>query len=104
MGQDSKLTLAVGLDVGDKWSVLHMVTMDTGEDVEQGRVRTLRKALRQRFGGVEPMRLALEVGTHSPWIERLLKELGHQVIVANASKVALIHSRHWIRSWSRLRP
>jgi len=31
-------------------------------------------------------RIALEIGTHSPWI-LLLIELGHEVIVANARKV-----------------
>ena len=35
-------------------------------------------------------RVALEIGTHSPWISRLLSELGHEVIVANARKVRLI--------------
>ena len=35
-------------------------------------------------------RIALETGTHSPWISRLLSELGHEVIVANARKVRLI--------------
>ena len=35
-------------------------------------------------------RIALEIGTHSPWINRLLSELGHTVIVANARKVRLI--------------
>ena len=35
-------------------------------------------------------RIALEIGTHSPWVSRLLSELGHQVIVANARKVRLI--------------
>jgi hypothetical protein len=34
--------------------------------------------------------VALEIGTHSPWISRLLSELGHEVIVANARKVRLI--------------
>ena len=32
------------------------------------------------------------MGPHSPWISRLLKELGHEVIVANARMVALIPS------------
>jgi len=36
------------------------------------------------------MRIALECGTHSPWISRLLKKLGHQVIVANARKIPAI--------------
>ena len=35
-------------------------------------------------------RIALEIGTHSPWISRLLSALGHEVIVANARKVRLI--------------
>ena len=35
-------------------------------------------------------RIALEIGTHSPWISRLLSEFGHEVIVANARKVRLI--------------
>ena len=35
-------------------------------------------------------RIALEIGTHSPWISRLLSESGHEVIVANARKVRLI--------------
>ena len=36
------------------------------------------------------MRIALECGTHSPWMSRLLKQLGHQVIVANARKIPAI--------------
>ena len=35
-------------------------------------------------------RIALDTGTHSPWVSRLLGELGHEVIVANARKVRLI--------------
>jgi transposase len=32
----------------------------------------------------------LEVGTHSPWLSRLLADLGHEVIVANPRQVRLI--------------
>jgi len=92
MTKHSKVKLAAGLDVGDKWSVLHVIEMDSGEGVEESRVRTSRKAVRQRFEGVEPMRIALEVGPESPWMSRLLEELGHEVLVANASKVALIYA------------
>jgi transposase len=42
------------------------------------------------FGAMPRSRIALEIGTHSPWISRLLSELGHEVIVANARKVRLI--------------
>jgi transposase len=53
-------------------------------------VRTSAKALREVFGAVPRSRIALETGTHSPWISRLLSELGHEVIVAHARKVRLI--------------
>jgi transposase len=35
-------------------------------------------------------RIALETGTHSPWVSRLLSELGHEAIVAHARSVRLI--------------
>ncbi len=35
-------------------------------------------------------RVALEVGTHSPWVSRQIAALGHEVIVANPHKVKLI--------------
>ena len=39
------------------------------------------------------MRIAIEAGTHSPWASRVLKECGHEVLVANARKLSLIYSR-----------
>jgi transposase len=42
------------------------------------------------FGGMPRSRIALETGTHSPWISRLLSKLGHEVIVAHARNVRLI--------------
>jgi transposase len=53
-------------------------------------VGTNAKALREVFGGLPRSRVALETGTHSPWISRLLGELGHEVIVSNARKLRLI--------------
>jgi transposase len=42
------------------------------------------------FGGIPRSRIALETGMHSPWVSRLLSELGHEVIVAHARNVRLI--------------
>ena len=53
-------------------------------------MRTNAKALQEVFGAMPRSRIALEIGTLSPWISRLLSELGHEVIVANARKVRLI--------------
>jgi transposase len=55
-------------------------------------VATTKKALVEKFGGLRRCRIALEVGTHSPWVSRLLTELGHEVIVANARQLKLITS------------
>jgi transposase len=38
------------------------------------------------------MRIAIEAGTHSPWVSRLLEECGHEALVANARKLRLIYS------------
>ncbi len=51
---------------------------------------TTKKGMAQFFGAMPHCRIALEVGTHSPWVSRELKRLGHEVIVANARQVQLI--------------
>jgi transposase len=81
----------VGLDVGDRYTFFCLLDQASGEVVEEGRVRTTREALGSRFGHQERMRIVLEVGPHSPWISRLLRDLGHEVIVANARRLALIY-------------
>jgi transposase len=40
--------------------------------------------------GLKHCRIAIEVGTHSPWVSRLLAEIGHEVIVANPRQLKLI--------------
>ena len=91
MGKLSKVAArTVGLDLGDRFSQV-MVLDAQGQVVEEGRVATREEALRKRFSGGSPMRIAVETGTHSPWVSRLLKECGHEVIVANSRKLRLIY-------------
>jgi transposase len=85
----SRQKLTVGLDLGDRNS-WYCVVDESGQIQLEQRVRTNAKALREVFGEMPHSRIALEIGTHSPWISRLLSELGHEVIVANARKVRLI--------------
>jgi len=61
-----------------------------GDVVEEGRMQSTEAALRRHFEDEPEMRIALECGTHSPWVSRLLTALGHQVIVANARKIPAI--------------
>lgn len=79
----------IGLDLGDK-SSRYCVLDKNGEVVQEGSVGSARKAIAGLFGGMARCRIALEVGTHSPWVSRLLESLGHEVYVANARQVKLI--------------
>jgi len=81
--------ITIGMDLGDKTS-RYCVLDERGEIVQEGSVGTTKKALAQKFGTLRRSRMAMEVGTHSPWVSRLLKNLGHEVIVANARQVKLI--------------
>ncbi len=74
--------VTIGLDVSDRYSQVFGVD-EAGEVIEEGRLPTTETALRRRFTGMDRARIVLEVGTHSPWMSRLLTELGHAVLVAN---------------------
>ena len=84
--------MTAGLDIGDKYSYLCLIDQEGGEVIEEGRLRTTPEALRRRFCSERPMRIAIEVGTHSPWASRVLEECGHEVLVANARKIRLIYA------------
>jgi transposase len=82
-----------GLDLGDKYSYLCLIDSQSGEVIEEGRLRTSPEAFRRRFSSEQPpMRIAIEAGTHSPWASRVLEECGHEVLVANARKLRLIYA------------
>src|SRR5215218_7533882 len=85
--------MTAGLDIGDKYSYLCLIDQESGEGVEEGRVRTTPEALRRRFASEQPpMRIAIEAGTFSPWVSRVLEGCGHEVLVANARKLRLIYA------------
>jgi transposase len=84
-----KPSITVGLDLGDRWSHYCLLNED-GDLVEEGRIATSEAGIRKQFEGEPRQRVAMECGTHSPWISRLLQHLGHQVIVANARKLRAI--------------
>jgi transposase len=80
----------VGLDLGDRRSQVCRLDGPSGAILEERKVATSAPGLQQYFAGLPPHRVALETGTHSLWVGRLLRQLGHEVIVANASKVRAI--------------
>jgi transposase len=85
--QDQQLT--IGLDLGDR-SSFYCVLNGAGEVILEAKVTTSPEAMNEIFGKMPRSRVALETGTHSPWVSRLLSELGHEAIVAHARNVRLI--------------
>src|SRR5437667_3346192 len=81
--------LTVGIDLGDR-SSRYCILDEQGEVLAEGSVATTKKGFAQVFGSKPRSRVALEVGTHSPWVSRYLGDLGHEVIVANPRRVRLI--------------
>src|ERR1700722_18389531 len=79
----------VGLDLGDRQTHYCVLDLD-GELTVEGAVATKEASLRVQFEGKARMRIALEAGPHSPWISRLLVELGHDVIVTNPRNLRMI--------------
>ena len=84
--------MTAGLDLGDRYSYLCLIDSQSGEVIEEGRLRTTPESFGRRFASEQPLRIAIEAGTHSPWVSRLLEECGHEVLVANARKLRLIYA------------
>jgi transposase len=82
----------LGLDLGDRGH--HVCVLDaTGQIIREGALPNTRPALAKLMAEFAQGTVALEAGTHSPWISRYLTELGAKVIVANPRKLHAI-SRH----------
>ncbi|MGB9435981.1 MAG: IS110 family transposase, partial [Candidatus Acidiferrum sp.] len=103
--KEQKLT--IGMDLGDSWS-FYCVLDEAGKIILEQKVATTQEAMKQTFGKIPRSLIAMETGTHSPWVSRLLTELGYEVIVAHAQKVELItksnrkDDRHDARTLARL--
>jgi transposase len=85
----AKQRMTAGLDLGDRTS-RYCILNEAGEKASEDKLPTTKAGLTLVFGKMPACRIALEVGTHSPWVSRHLAEMGHEVIVANAHKVKLI--------------
>ena len=79
----------LGLDLGDRSH--HVCVMDaTGQIVREGSLLNTRPALAKLMAEFPRATIAMEAGTHSPWISRYLTELGATVLVANPRKLHAI--------------
>ena len=81
--------LTIGMDLGDRFTY-YCVLDEEGEVMVEQKLPTTKQGMQQVFGRIPRSRVALETGTHSPWVSRQLTQLGHEVIVAHARNVRLI--------------
>ncbi len=82
-------SVTIGMDLGDRSSRYCMLSGD-GEILREDQVPTTKAGMTEAFGALGRSRIAIEVGSHSPWVSRLLSSLGHEVVVANPRQVKLI--------------
>ena len=83
------VSMTIGIDLGDIWSHYYTLSED-GEVIDRGRFRTNPSGVDKRFRDLEPVRVAMEAGTHSMWVSEQIRELGHELIMANARELRTI--------------
>jgi transposase len=92
--------LTIGVDLGDRNSHFCVLGSDA-EVIAEGSIRTTPSSFEKHFGKFAASLVAMEVSTHSRWASQLLEKIGHEVVVANATKVELITKSSRNRSASR---
>ena len=85
------ITSVLGIDLGDRWSVVGGLDKRTGDVWSHRRVRTEPGAMEELFASLPGRcRVVMETGTHSPWVSRVAERYGHQVLVGQARKLRAI--------------
>ncbi len=73
------------------WATAHVHALGAGGEVlRDQRIRTAALALSSALGDLPPARVVIEAGPRSPWLSRVVADLGHELVVANPRQVALI--------------
>ena len=82
-------SLTIGMDLGDKNNVV-CVLNNSGIVISEHSVKNDASSIGSCFAKYRGATVALEAGTHSPWISRLLTSLGCKVLVGNPRKLRVI--------------
>ena len=66
-GSSEQPRTTAGLDLGDKYSYLCLIDTQSGEVIEEGRLRTIPETFKRRFASERPMRIVdlTPVGGHT---------------------------------------
>lgn len=79
----------IGMDLSDKRATVVVINSE-GLVVEEDSVPVTPAGLSSYLSGRDRSRVAIEAGTHSPWVSRIIEGSGHEVIVANSRQIPLI--------------
>ncbi|MGI9239959.1 MAG: IS110 family transposase [Verrucomicrobiales bacterium] len=88
--QPSIPAVTIGIDMGDRGHYICAIDAD-GEIIDERKITNTRESLRRLSKKYPGARIVIEVGSHSPWTSRFLKDQGHEVIVANPRKLRAIY-------------
>jgi transposase len=92
--------LTIGVDLGDHWSC-YCVLDEAGKIILEQKVATTPEAMKQAFAKIPQSLIVMETGTHSPWVSRLLTELGAQSDRGARTKGAIDHQEQSKRRSTR---
>ncbi|MDJ0854705.1 MAG: IS110 family transposase [Desulfobacterales bacterium] len=81
--------ITIGVDLGDRHHIA-VVLDPNGNQLEATKLINTKVALKRFFQPYDGATVAIEAGTHSPWISRLLESLGCTVYVGNPRKLRVI--------------
>ena len=80
----------IGMDLGDKHHMTVVLHESTGNEVEKRKIVNTAKQVERYFSRFPSAAVVMEAGTHSAWIARLLRGMGHEVLVGNPRKLRVI--------------
>jgi len=83
--------ITIGMDLGDKANRICVLDAE-GNELEKVEISNTARAIDGYFGRYRGVLVALEAGTHSPWISRKLENMGHRVLVGNPRRLRAIWS------------
>jgi transposase len=84
-----KKNITIGMDLGDKNHEVCVLDAD-GKVVLREQITNTKESVNKFFKKYKGELVVMEAGTHSPWISRLLEDLGCEVLVGNARKLRVI--------------
>lgn len=82
-------TITIGMDLGDK-NHIAVVFDANGNEAKVDKVINTKAGITKFFSRYKGSTVAIEAGTHSPWISRLLNDMECRVYVGNPRKLQFI--------------